>query len=446
MSGSLAPRIDLRRIQLILIELLAVTLPFSFELGITNTSRIFFPTEPLMIVLVVIVLAGLLLERGSQSGLFTWHSAIVLPFAAALILGTLFSTLIWVSIKFTAVNLLYLFIFFLVIRMHLVSRPELFRRLVLLYTAGFLLIGILALYRYSLYDWNPVVVKVLFQPFYKDHTLFGATGALLAAFWLSYPGRGRYLTPLLLQRGLGVVLAGAVFLSYSRAAILSLGVFALFRLLFALRARLWQLGIITAVVLIYLFINRDMVAEKINTNRHDSGNRQSDLVDHTLSAANINTDVSNRERLNRWTAGLSMFKSRPGTGFGPGTFQFAYIPFQKPRYMTRLSVTDPLHIPENSGGTAHSEYILSLSETGIPGILAWLALVGALVAMAFRTASVGSAQELVTTGFAAVSTYLFHGFFNNFLNTDKFAFLFWGVIAWMTVNAIKSRKHEIRTL
>ncbi len=31
----------------------------------------------------------------------------------------------------------------------------------------------------------------------------------------------------------------------------------------------------------------------------------------------------------------------------------------------------------------------------------------------------------------ALSTYFFHALVNNFLTTDKFAFLFWGTAAWL---------------
>jgi hypothetical protein len=265
---------------------------------------------------------------------------------------------------------------------------------------------------------------------------------MLTAFWLSYPRSGKFLTPVLLQWFTGILLAGAVFMSYSRAAILSLLVFVLVRLLFYLKVRPWQIGSVAMLLLLYLFINRGTVSDRINANRHDSGNRQSDLVDHTLSVTNINTDVSNRERLNRWTSGISMFAARPVTGFGPGTYQFAYIPFQNPEYMTRLSVTDPGHIPENSGGTAHSEYILSMSETGIPGIAAWLVMLASIAAMAFRAAAAKVQNRMVIAGVATLSTYIFHAFFNNFLNTDKFAFLFWGILAWTGIHSLKQLKDE----
>jgi putative inorganic carbon (HCO3(-)) transporter len=200
------------------------------------------------------------------------------------------------------------------------------------------------------------------------------------------------------------------------------------------------------IVLFYMILNLHPIMDKINSNDNDSGNKQSDIVEHTLSAANINTDISNRERLNRWVSGLMMFREKPLTGFGPGTYQFAYILYQKAEFMTRLSVTDPYRIPDNSGGTAHSEYILALSEMGIPGIIAWIVLISGVVTMVVRKSLKNPDRGLWVSGFAALSTYFFHAGFNNFLNTDKFAFLFWGLIAWMCVLSMNNQSDETRIL
>ena len=439
-------RIDLTRLQVILLQILAITLPFSVEISVFGDSCILFPSEPLMLFLAMVVLLDLLIRPGSLGDLFPEQSWMVLPFAGALLLGTAFSEMTIVSLKFTAVNLLYILTFYFSLQRTIKYAPRLFLQLLSLYTLGFFLIGLLAIYRYSEYNWNPAVIKAIFQPFYKDHTIFGATAAILSAFWLSHPYNGRFSTPIIWQRITGILMAGGVLLSYSRAAMLSLLVFFVFRILLAFRLKVWQLGSIAVLLIIFTLISSQTLLTTLDTNRHDSGDKQADFVEHTLSSGNVNTDVSNRERLNRWVSGLSMFTDKPFTGFGPGTYQFKYIPFQKPEYMTRLSVGDPYHIPENSGGTAHSEYILSMSEMGIPGILAWLILLGGIVGMAFRSAIPQPNRSNIIAGFAALSTYLFHAFFNNFLNTDKVAFLFWGMIAWMCVNTISKQSDGQRIL
>ncbi|MBE0652540.1 MAG: O-antigen ligase family protein, partial [Bacteroidales bacterium] len=166
----------------------------------------------------------------------------------------------------------------------------------------------------------------------------------------------------------------------------------------------------------------------INALSYDS---HADLIDQTKSIGNITTDVSNIERMNRWVAAWRMFLEKPLTGFGPGTYQFQYIPFQTPELYNRLTVTNPYHIPENSGGTAHSEYLLATSEMGVLGLLGWIVLIGRWLFIAFSQRPTYPGRMQIFIGFAALATYLFHSHFNNFLNTDKFAFLFWGMAAWL---------------
>ncbi|MFA6128300.1 MAG: O-antigen ligase family protein [Bacteroidales bacterium] len=446
MFNWLSEKIDLVRLQFLLLQLLALTLPFSFEISLQGDNKLLFPTEPLMIFVALVVVADLLIRPGSLGDLIPDKWWLVIPFAAALLIGSVFSEMKIVSVKFTSVNLLYILIFFFTLQRLLNRRPEFFVNLLSLYTAGFLVIGLLALYRYGTYDWNPVVVKAIFQPFYKDHTIYGATAAILSAFWLSYPLKDRIMTLKAGQVMAGLAAAGAVLLSYSRAAMLSILVFLAIRILFLIGVRLWQLAALSVAGLAILLLNSQPLLDRLNANHFDSGDRQSDLIEHTLSAGNVNTDVSNRERLNRWISGLSMFAGKPATGFGPGTYQFEYIPYQKQEFMTRLSVTDPYHIPDNSGGTAHSEYVLALSESGVPGILAWLILLGGLTGISFRKRPGWPNRGYIVAGYAALSTYFFHAFFNNFLNTDKLAFLFWGLIAWICVNYSNIPSDEKRIL
>ena len=97
---------------------------------------------------------------------------------------------------------------------------------------------------------------------------------------------------------------------------------------------------------------------ELQKNKQDSSE---ELVENFQSISNISTDDSNTERLNRWSAAISMLKERPIFGWGPGTYQFQYAPFQSSANITLIST--------NAGdlGNAHSEYISPLAETGILG-------------------------------------------------------------------------------
>jgi hypothetical protein len=71
---------------------------------------------------------------------------------------------------------------------------------------------------------------------------------------------------------------------------------------------------------------------------------------------------------------------------------------------------------------------------GFFGLTALLLWIGRWVWMAFEKVNIHPQRINILIAMTVLSTYLFHGAFNNFLNTDKFAFLFWGFAAWMAAN------------
>ena len=102
------------------------------------------------------------------------------------------------------------------------------------------------------------------------------------------------------------------------------------------------------------------VWEKLEKNKQGTS---ANFIEHLQSISNVTTDDSNLERLNRWASAIRMFRDRPMLGFGPGTYQFEYAPYQRYSEKTRIST--------NAGdrGNAHSEYIGPLSESGVLGMV-----------------------------------------------------------------------------
>jgi O-antigen ligase len=150
------------------------------------------------------------------------------------------------------------------------------------------------------------------------------------------------------------------------------------------------------------------------------------------SAANVTTDASNLERINRWSCAIEMFKKRPILGYGPGTYAFEYAPFQDPENLTIIST--------NFGdmGNAHSEYLGSLSEMGILGLLSFLAILIAIYYTGIRCYYNFSSNDRKNKVFVmgilfALTTYFSHAFLNNYLDTDKAAVPIWGMCAMLIV-------------
>lgn len=422
-------------LQLVLLKTLALLLPFSVEVPFHFGSMLRVPTEPLIAVaLLVLAMECLKSPRKWMNKSIRREFLWVVPFISVFLLTIPFSGLLLVSLKFSFVNIVYLLVFYVFLARYLHTHPTLFQKLIMLYGVGFLLVAVYGLVRFWHYDWNPVVVRGIFQPFYKDHTIFGAAGAMLAVFWIGSAGTLKSGWARLGHGLPALVLCATVVLSSSRAALLSLAVPLLLFVVFRLNIGFRGLIIVGSGIAIVLALFHGPILNRLRQADQGTTEQHGHIINRMRSVTDLKSNASNLERMNRWVSAWRMFRERPLTGFGPGTYQFEYIPYQDPALMSRLTVHDPLEIPEGSGGTAHSEYLLALSEMGIFGLLAWLLLIGRWTFLAFSRIPPGVRQTFVRLAFAAISTYLFHAFFNNFLTTDKFAFLFWGTGAWLIAN------------
>ena len=162
---------------------------------------------------------------------------------------------------------------------------------------------------------------------------------------------------------------------------------------------------------------------KLEKNRQDSA---TDFNKHIQSISNISTDASNLERLNRWNCAFRMWRQRPLMGWGPGTYQFNYAPFQKSSEMTIIST--------NAGnmGNAHSEFIGPLAEQGVLGMTFMIILVIVIIytgTMIYSRSKNKQSRNFALAILLGLITYFIHGTLNNFLDTDKLAIPVWGFIA-----------------
>ncbi|GAC1476658.1 MAG: hypothetical protein PVSMB4_00490 [Ktedonobacterales bacterium] len=84
-------------------------------------------------------------------------------------------------------------------------------------------------------------------------------------------------------------------------------------------------------------------------------------------------NFSSIERLAHWVAGIRMFLAHPILGVGAGNYASAY-----PRYAVR-NWPDAL-------GHAHNYYINAAAETGVCGLIAFIAVMGAMLLVTWRAA------------------------------------------------------------
>jgi O-antigen ligase len=385
------------------------------------------PTEPLMFGVVIIFLGNLLLERNYNRHVARHPLSYLIYFSLFWMLVTSFTShLPLVSFKHLLSRIWFVVPFYFV-AVPMFRKKKNIHRFLWLYIVALSGVIIYTLIRHAAHGFDEESGHWVMSPFYNDHTAYGAAIALylpVLAGYLFYPGVSFYKKLLVLPFfGLYIV---AIILSYTRAAWLGLGVAAVVLLLVLLRVR-FRWVMVGAVVLVALgFIFYQPIMDRMEKNRQDSS---TNMEQHLQSMTNVSSDASNLERLNRWASAIRMFQQRPWLGWGPGTYQFVYAPFQLASERTIIST--------NLGdrGTAHSEYLGPLSEEGVLGLLSVLALFGYAVFLGLtlyhrarkaKNREVSIMSLVITLGLV---TYFVHGFLNNFLDTDKLSVPVWGFMA-----------------
>lgn len=283
---------------------------------------------------------------------------------------------------------------------------------------------------YSLYNHISVglfvkkIAQGVMKPFYNDHTSYGAVLAMfipVLAGWLFIKKQNKSFE--IINFFLLAIFLFAITFSYSRAAWISIVAVLIVFSIIKLKVNRYILIFSGIILIVLFFMFQFQILDNMKKNRQDSSGN---LEKHVSSVTNIATDASNLERINRWNSAFKMFEERPVLGFGPGTYMFQYAPYQMSYDRTIIS-TDFGDV-----GNAHSEYIGPLAESGILGLLTFLAIIVATLITGIKVyyrAKDKDLKILVISLLMGLITYYIHGFLNDFLNTDKASVPFWGFSA-----------------
>lgn len=401
------------------------------------------PTEPLMILLTGVFLIKLLYEN-SYPIKITKHpiSISIFIYLGWLLFTSITSEIPLVSIKFFISKIWFIVPFYFSMALIFKRGYASIRNFYLAYAVGLAVVIIYTTIVHAQYSFSEITGHWVMSPFYNDHTAYGAAIAFFLppiigiAFEPSF-NRTKKLGVLLI---FGILILG-FYLSYSRAAWLSIVMTIVLFTIVKLKIKVQWVAAATLMLIGLFFIFQNDIIHNLSKNKQDSSNN---LTEHIQSMSNISTDASNLERLNRWAAAMRMFKHRPMIGWGPGTYQFVYAPFQYSFEKTIIST--------NAGdkGTAHSEYIGPLAETGVIGLLTFLIIAITTFYTAIKVYVNSKSKEVRVWAMAAICaliTYYVHGGMNNFLDTDKLAVPFWGTIALVVALDVfygKGREKMIR--
>ncbi len=411
----------------LLILSLAFLVPMSVPVAFGGTM-LSLPSEGLMLlicgVMVLLVFAKDVLNRQIMQ-----HPLTVLLFlqVAWLVIPTLTSEIPAVSAKRWILHTVFVLVYF-VLFAHLFSTGHRIKRFYLLYVLGLIIPVLVTLKTHYGYGFSKMSAYLVTGPFFDEHTIYATTLAFIIPFlWIAifqYKSMGIKYTYLPGLVALLVLMSVALFFSYSRAAWLSVAVMLLFFGFVKMRLSGVTLIIITCVVTTVFALNWANLVEYVQ--RNEAVSSKGTLSGHIESLGNISTDASNTERINRWSCAWRMFLDKPITGFGPGTYQFKYGPYQLNGEITRISTFI------GDKGNAHSDYLMYLSEAGILALLLHLAIIFTTIKTGIRVIynSMNPKEKwLAYAALLGLVGYFFHGLVNSFLDAEKAMILMYGSMA-----------------
>jgi len=405
---------------------------FEFGFGIS------VPSEPLLAGVLVMFLLKLVFNNDYDKKIWRHPLTVIIIFQMIwMLITSLTSSLPVVSFKYLLARLWFVIPFY-IFGIHLFKKRSNIRLFIWLYAVPLVIVIFYTTYQHSLWGFEEKAGHWVMEPFYNDHTAYGAVLALMIPLFCGFTFTNVYsrITRLFAFLVL-LILMMALVLSYCRAAWISLAVAASVFLIILFRIKLKWIVFVTIILGMLFYLFSFEILDRLEKNKQGSS---ANFVEHIRSISNISTDNSNLERINRWQSALRMFKEHPVFGFGPGTYQFEYAPYQRSEEKTLIST--------NAGdkGNAHSEYIGPLAEQGLPGMIL---MIGVLVMMlitamkVYRRTHEKEVKVLSLSTMLALITYFLHGTMNNFLDTDKASVPVWGLIAVLVSLDLYSKKQDV---
>ncbi len=402
-----------------------------FNLGIS------LPAEPLLFGIMIFFIFKLLYQKLlTRSILIHPVSMFIFIQVIWMFISTLTSQIPFVSYKYLLMQLWFIIPVYFFGQLIFSDKKKIYQFFILLVIS----ISITVIYttvHHALNDFGDKAGNWVMQPFFNDHTAYGAVLAMIfpVIFGMAFRSTLGRFTRIYLFIASMLLLLG-IFLSFSRATWLSLILALAFYLVLEFKIKFRWIFLSVIFIAGLFFLNYNSIMMRLEKNRQDSS---AHFVEHVQSISNIKTDASNLERINRWKAAMRMFEEYPFFGTGPGTYQFLYAPYQKAKDRTIIST--------NAGnmGNAHSEYITPLVERGVFGLVFFLCIIISVYITGIKTYKRIKDKELkmiIAVILTGMFSYLMHGFMNNFLDTEKASVIFWGFIAIIVKLSIDSKKEE----
>ena len=415
--------------------------PFSINIEeYTNSFGLFLPTEPLLFGLLLLFI--LYQIRSSILPKFVFRNQItwaLLLYITWIIISSITSSNPIVSFKFLLVKVW--FIVPLIGFGTLLFREFKYVKLFIwLFCIGMILVIIYTISIHATFQFGEKQSHWVMWPFFKDHTIYGALVAFILPllFGILLSKKHNVVVFIFLIILILINLTGLYF-SYTRAAWLSIVAAILVQALIFFKIKFKYIALAAFSLTFIILLSWTQIQFLLEQNKEE--HTTEDFGKRIESAANISSDASNLERINRWSCASAMFEERPVFGFGPGTYAFEYARFQKPENLTIISTNF------GDGGNAHSEYLGPMAEMGLPGLIVTLILIATIFYKSITLYNKWPSEDretkvLILAMILSLVTYFVHGILNNYLDTDKACVPIFSMLAIFIVleNQLENKK------
>ncbi len=415
---------------------LLFTLPLSFEYSFSSSLGTDIPDELLMLFVSGIFFAYWVYSPGAISKNLLQHPLLLLLFISLswTIITVLFSTQPVISLKFLLAKGWYAGAF--ILAPLIIFRRKKFIKIAAASIAGSMFfVAVIALVRHYDYGFRFANINDAVYPFFRNHVNYSAmlacTIPILFAFFSTVKKRNLRI----LIGGAIIIVLIALAFSYARGAWLALllGVLAYW----LIKKRLLFYAFITAIIFLIVSVlwlkNNDRYLRYSNDFKTTIFHK--DFAEHLVATYKLK-DVSTAERFYRWIAGVRMIKDNWLTGYGPNTFYDNYKEYAVPAFKTWVS-------DNKDHSTVHNYFLLITIEQGIPGLLFFIVLVGAMLYYAqylyHRVKDLFYKTTAITIG-VIVTMIIVVNFLSDLIETDKIGSLFFLCMATLIVTDINTRK------
>jgi len=412
--------------KLFMILVFFTPLSINIEEFVDGGVGLFLPTEPILFgMLMLIIFNQLQKNRFDRAIIFHPISIIIILQLLWIVFTSITSELPLVSFKFLLTKLWFFIPIYFYGILFFRANEKNISKFIWLFVSALAIVVVYTLIVHASNGFDEKSSHWVMFPFFKDHTSYGAILALSFPLLIGLL-YSKKQSPLLKSCLIFLILlfTTGIIMSYTRAAWLSLFGALIVYLLIKFKVKFKYLAFLGVIGI--LFIAANWVEIQHSLERNNAEHATENMDERIESMANISSDASNLERINRWTCAIDLWQERPFLGWGPGTYAMVYGPYQQSRNLTIISTAS------GTKGNAHSEYLGPLAEQGLIGMLLMFVLIGFIMyygISVYNRMPNGEVRVLLLVSILGLVTYFAHGFLNNYLDTDKATVPVWGLTA-----------------